>query len=147
MAETGNRNDPFPAFNYEVTIGSMKFGCSEIAGLDRTIAPIEYRNGDEPNTVRKLVGLTSYSNITFKRGYTKDLALWTWHDRVREGDIQRESGSITLLNEAHEPVLTWNFDNAWPTKISGPSLNAKNNEVALESLELVVESLVLEAAG
>ena len=54
---------------------------------------------------------------------------------------RRGSGAIVLLSEDKKPVLRWEFFEAWPAKLDGPSLNAKNNEVAIETLELVVEKL------
>jgi phage tail-like protein len=38
-----------------------------------------------------------------------------------------------------KPVTRWNFKNAWPCKYEGPKLNAKGNEVAIETLELACE--------
>lgn len=145
MAETGSRNDPFSAFNFLVEIDSVIVaGFSEVGGLDTTTDPIEYRNGDEDITVRKLPGLRKYANITLKRGFTNSKELWLWRKTVIEGKTQRASGSIVLLNEAREEALRWNFREGWPTKWTGPAMNAKNNEVAIESLEIAVEHIELQ---
>jgi phage tail-like protein len=58
-----------------------------------------------------------------------------------EGDVDRQQGYIALLNEDRAEVMRWNFRQAWPTKYTGPSLNAKNNEIAMETLELAIEDL------
>ena len=145
MAQTGKRDDPFSAFNFLVEIDSVIVaGFSEVGGLDTTTDPIEYRNGNENTTVRKLPGLSKYSNITLKRGYTNSQELWLWRKRVIDGKTQRVSGSIVLLNEARDEALRWNFREGWPTKWTGPAMNAKNNEVAIESLEIAVEHIELE---
>lgn len=145
MANTGDRNDPFRGFNFLVEIdGVTKAGFSEVSGLAIETDPIEYRNGDEIITVRKLPGLQKYSNITLKRGFTPDDALWKWRKTVLDGKTERHSGSITLLNEERRPSMRWTFRECWPRKLDGPSLNAKNNEVAIETLELVVEGIVVE---
>jgi len=145
MAETGSRNDPYSAFNFLVEIDSVIVaGFSEVGGLDTTTDPIEYRNGNEDITVRKLPGLRKYANITLKRGYTNSKELWLWRKTVIEGKTQRASGSIVLLNEAREEALRWNFREGWPTKWTGPAMNAKNNEVAIESLEIAVEHIELQ---
>jgi|CXWJ01.1.fsa_nt_gi phage tail-like protein len=145
MAETGKRDDPFSAFNFLVEIDSVTVaGFSEVGGLDTTTDPIEYRNGNENTTVRKLPGLSKYSNITLKRGYTNSPELWLWRKRVIDGQTQRVSGAIVLLNEARQEALRWNFREGWPTKWTGPAMNAKNNEVAIESLEIAVEHIELE---
>ena len=144
MAETSNRDDPYAAFNYVVDIDGVPVaGFSECSGLTTESDVIEYRNGDEDFTVRKLPGLKKYTNIAFKRGFTDSQDLWNWRKSVLDGQTERKSGSITLLNEARETALRWDFREAWPSKWEGPALNAKNSEVAIESLEIAVESLEL----
>ena len=106
--------------------------------------PIEYRNGDEDIRVRKLPGLKKFGNITFKRGFTTGKELFEWRKKVMDGKTERASGSITLLDEARQTALSWTFNEAWPNKLEGPSFNAKNNEVAIETLEIVVEGLQME---
>ena len=145
MPATGSRNDPYASFNFLVEIdGVTVAGFSECGGLTTETDPIEYRNGDEDITVRKLPGLKKYTNINLKRGYTDSRELWEWRKKVMDGKTERQSGSIVLLNEAREPALRWNFREAWPSKWAGPTLNAKNNETAIEELEFVVENLELE---
>jgi phage tail-like protein len=145
MAETGSRNDPYSAFNFQVEIdGVTVAGFSECSGLTTETDIIEYRNGDEDFTMRKLPGLKKYTNIALKRGYTDSKELWEWRKQVMDGKTARQSGAIVLLNEAREPALRWNFREGWPSKWEGPAFNGKNNEVAIESLEIAVESIELE---
>ena len=61
------------------------------------------------------------------------------------GDARR-NGSIVMKGFDGSEVARYNFENAWPNKIEGPTLNAANNEIALESVELVVEDITLELA-
>lgn len=143
---TGDRDDPFASFNFLVEIdGVTKAGFSEVSGLSMTTDVIEYRNGNEDITPRKLPGLKKFANITLKRGFTKDGGLFKWRKTVLDGKTERHTGSITLLDESRKAALRWNFVQAWPSKLDGPSFNAKNNEVAIETLEIVVEGLEVEA--
>ena len=139
-----NRNDPFGAFNFLVEIdGVMKGSFSEVSGLDAEIDPIEYRTGDEDITVRKIPGLRKYSNITLKRGLTLDHSLWDWMKQGLDGKVIRTTMSVTLLDEARQPVLRWNVREAWPCKWEGPDLNAKGNDIAIETLEICHEGIEL----
>jgi len=139
-----NRNDPFGAFNFLVEIdGVMKGSFSEVSGLDAEIDPIEYRTGDEDITVRKIPGLRKYSNITLKRGLTLDHSLWDWMKQGLDGKVVRTTMSIMLLDGARQPVLRWNVREAWPCKWEGPDLNAKGNDVAIETLEICHEGIEL----
>ncbi|MCG6877218.1 MAG: phage tail protein [Betaproteobacteria bacterium] len=139
------RDDPYLAQNFRVEIDGLEVASfAEVSGLEATIEVIEYRNGSEDNTVRKLPGLAKYSNITLKRGIVGDLSLWQWLRAVCQGEVQRRSGSIILLNERREEVLRINFRRGWPCKWVGPSLSARDNEVAIEVLELCHEGLDIE---
>ena len=148
MANTGDRQDPFANFNFLVEIdGVTKAGFSEVSGLTIETEPIEYRNGDENITPRKLPALQKYGDITLKRGYTLDEDLYLWRKTVVDGRTERQSGSITLLNEARQPVIRWNFREAWPSKLEMPSFNGTGNEIAIESLVLCHEGLEQINAG
>jgi phage tail-like protein len=63
---------------------------------------------------------------------------------VLDGNVQRTTGSIVLLDASRNPILRWNFRNAWPCKWVGPALNATGNEVAIESIEIAHEGFELE---
>src|SRR5262245_31866483 len=146
MAETGSRNDPYASFNFLVEIdGVTRAGFAECSGLTTETDPIEYREGNEDITVRKLPGLKKFTNITLKRGFTDSRDLWDWRKKVMDGQTQRQPGAIVLLNEAREEALRYNFRAGWPCKWEGPSFNAKNNEVAIEMMEICHEGLELEA--
>src|SRR5688572_6155784 len=132
----GKRNDPYGQFNFVIEIdGVVRGGFSEASGLTTDTNVIEYREGQEITTVRKLPGLMKYNNIVLKRGWTKDRSLWDWRKKVIDGKTQRNSGSIVLLDEARNEALRWNFREGWPSKWEGPALNAKTSEVAVETLE------------
>jgi phage tail-like protein len=145
------RDDPYSALNFQVVIvGVLEDGqtvrgsFAEVSGLDVSIAPIEYRNGSEDVTVRKIPGLKSFSNIVLRRGVIGDLTLWAWIRSVLDGQVQRADGTITLLDENRQAVLRWKFRRAWPCKWTGPRLNATGNDIAIETLELCHEGLELE---
>jgi phage tail-like protein len=139
---TGDRNDPFFSYNFIVEIDGVSRGVfQEASGFDSTVEVIEYRQGGENLTTRKLPGRTSFSNITLKRGVTDDSELYEWHQSIVDGNIDRRSGSIVLLSRDGSELTRWNFFSAWPTKYTAPDFNAEGNEVAIETLELAHEGL------
>lgn len=121
-------------------------GFTEVSGINMETDVVEYREGSDTATVRKLPGLRKYGNITLKRGYTVNAELWDWRKTVIDGATERKSGAIVLLNEAREPTLRWEFSEAWVSKYEGPALNATANETAIESIEIAVEDVRLVAA-
>jgi phage tail-like protein len=142
----GNRKDPFSQFNFLVEIdGVTQGGFSEVSGLTMDTNIIEYREGNEVTTVRKLPGLMKYNNLVLKHGIV-DTTLYGWRKNVIEGNTQRASGAVVLLDESRKPALRWTFTQGWPSKLEGPALNAKTSEAAVETLEIAHEGLQLESA-
>lgn len=149
MATERPNKNPYSAFNFIVLIdGDQIAGFQEVSGLDAENTPIEYREGSDPmNTVRKLPGIEKYPNLTLKRGITASTKLWEWRKEVRDGGSAFppvRNVVIQLLNEKHEPVFKWTLTNAWCCKLTGPSLNAKANEIAIETMELAYDRLDIE---
>lgn len=147
------RTDPFKGFNFIVSIDGMSGSAafSEVGGLSTDGDIVEYREGtDKSLWTRKLTGLRKHAHITLKRGQTTNLDLWTWRKSVLDGaadSVIRKNGTITLLNEQQKSVMFWKFSKGWPVKYDGPALNAKGNDVAIETLEIVHEGLDVEAGG
>jgi phage tail-like protein len=145
------RDDPYSGLNFQVVITgvsddgqAIRGSFAEVSGLEVEITPIEYRTGSGDITVRKIPGLKKFTNITLKRGIIGDLTFWNWIKSAMDGTVLRADGSITLLDENRRAVMVWNFRRAWPCKWSGPTLNAKGNEIAIETLEICHEGLDIE---
>lgn len=139
---TGTRVDPYRDYNFLIEIdGITQAGFQEVSGLDASTDAIEYREGNDPNHVRKLPGLSKYSAISLKRGITDSDELWNWYRTVVEGKPERKNGSIGLLDDTGQEKIRWNFVNAWPTKWTGPSFNSTSNAVAVETLEIAHEEV------
>jgi phage tail-like protein len=144
MAQTGQRVDPYGSYDFLVEIdGITRAAFQEASGFDSSIDVTEYREGGDNETLRKLPAKTKYSNIVLKWGTADDHDLYDWHRQWVKGDpaATRKNGSIVLLDRQGNEKIRWNFTNAWPVKWTGPSFNAKGNDVAIETLELAHEGL------
>ena len=144
---------PLPKFHFQVEWGGSKIGFTEISGLDVETEIIEYRQGASPEYFKtKQPGLTKFSNITMKRGtFQSDNEYFDWWKETKffqegnsTGSKYRRDLTISLLNENHEPIIVWKVKNALPTKVQTTDLKADGNEVAIESIELVHEGLVIQ---
>ena len=145
------RDDPYAAYNFHVIVtgvsddGAAVSGAfTEVTGLELEIPPIEYRSGAEDITVRKIPGLRKFTTLTLKRGITGHTWFWNWVVEAVNGKVRRTSGSIIMLDENRQEVMRWNFTRAWPTKYTGPSLGAAKNEIAMETLVLAIEGLLID---
>jgi len=139
-------NYPLVKFHFQVEWGGTKIGFTEVSGLDVETEVVEYRHGASPEYSKvKMPGMQKFSNITLKRGtFKSDNEYFAWWNTVKLNTIERRDITISLLNEEHEPVVTWKVKNAWPTKIQSTDLKADGNEVAIESMEIVHEGLTIQ---
>lgn len=138
---------PLPVFHFRVDFGGEQLSFTEVSGLTQENQIIEYRAGDFPEfSFLKSVGLKKYTNITLKRGIMQsDNKFFQWMvSGMKLSKADRKDLSISLLNEKHEPVMTWKVSRAIPVKLEGPQLKATGNEVAIESLEIAHEGLEIQ---
>lgn len=116
-------------------------GFSECTGLELSMKVEEYNEGGNNGTVLKFPGRVSHGNLTFKKGQGTSSALWDWHYSFIIGQGKRRDGIVVLLNELHLPNNIWYFRRGLPLKYSGPALNATQNTVAIESIEIAHDGL------
>jgi phage tail-like protein len=138
--------DPLRNFRYRLEIdGIEQAGFSEVAIGEISNDPIEYREGNDLTTVRKLHGLTKNGNITLKWGVTDSLELTNWFQMVNDGatplDDSRRTVVIRAQNEAGEDKAAWEVTKAWPTKYNPTDFNGKGTDVAIDQLELCNEGI------
>jgi phage tail-like protein len=139
---TGALPDPYSNYNFLVEIDGISRGAfEEVSGLDSTIDVVEYREGGWNTTPHKFPGQTKHANLVLKHGMASDHELVDWHKNAVDGTVDRRNGSVILLDRRGTEAARWNFLRAWPSKYTGPSLNAKASEIAIETLELVHEGL------
>jgi phage tail-like protein len=144
------RVDPLPKFMFLVEIeGINRAGFMSVSGLGDETEVRDYREGGDQSSVRKLAGLNSYSPIVLEMGSTFDTALWDWRQKVKREGAQgnRKSISIIQQDEKREEVKRWQVFDAWPSKFTGPELDASSSDNAVESVEIQHEGLDLVVKG
>jgi phage tail-like protein len=139
---TGERRDPYRNFRFRVEVeGIQQAGFSEVSGFDASLDVVEYREGNETITPRKLPGLAKYGNITLKWGVTDSLDMYTWMQDCVQGKVSRKTVTIIAINEEGGDVATWQVIESWPSKYTAPDFNATGSEVGIELLELAHEGM------
>jgi phage tail-like protein len=147
------RDDPYGAFNFKVTIapdsgGEIKAGFSDVSGLGTEVIHADDRVGTDPaNHPRKVPLMHKASEVTLKRCLAGGLALFQWIDQVRQGKQDAKATvTIELMSEDRSAaVLGWKLSGAQPSKFTGSTLAAKRGtEVAMEELVLVCEDIGME---
>ncbi|MCG8346182.1 MAG: phage tail protein [Chloroflexales bacterium] len=139
----GARNpDPFPAFAFELRITGLAVGgFSECAGLQLETEFQEYSEGGENSFVHKFPTRTKQGNITLKRGIV-DRSIWDWYWDLTQGAVAPRNASIVVYDPARKNKIHWDLVRALPCKWVGPDLNATQNSVALETLELCYQRIL-----
>jgi phage tail-like protein len=140
---SNQRKDPFQNHRFRVEINGITQANFCEAILPETLSEvIEHREGTQMNA-QKQSGFTSYTPLILKWGLTASMELYNWRKLIEQGKIStaRKNISVILMDEEGVDAARWDFTNAWPSKYKGPDLNAKTNEVAIETLEIVFETM------
>ena len=138
--------DPLVGFHYGIEVQGVVNGYfTECSGIGSENELIEHKVVDEKGreSIQKIPGRLKWQDITLKRGITSNMDIWNWRDQIVEGKVDdaRKNGSIVMFDQAGDEVARWNFENAWPLKVSGPSMKADSNEFGIEELVITHEGL------
>jgi|SRR3954467_2318694 len=139
---------PLPKFSFSITIYEKEHFFQEVVGLETETKPIEFRHGDSKQFAPvKMPGLKKVGNVTLKTGvFVKDNTFWEWHSKIKMNTVERETVIIKLLDEGGNPTMVWTLQNAFPIKFTSSDLKSEGNEVAVESLEIAFETMIISAS-
>ncbi len=142
--------DPLLGFNFMLELeGSLAGYFTECSGIGSEHEIVEHKVVDDQGheITRKIPGRLKWSDVTLKRGITSAMDLWEWRDKVVQGDLKgaRKNCTITMLDRNYQPVAIWHFTNAWPSKVTGPSLKSDGNDIGVEEVAIVHEGMYRES--
>ncbi len=142
MRKAAGRKDPFRAYRFELLIDGMEAGgFSECSGLETGMKFVEYEEGGVNDRVHMFPSPARQSNLVLRRG-SVDAELSRWYESTISGAVEPRAGSIRVHDESgSEVVMEWRFQGAFPCRWVGPELNALENRVAVETLELCHDGL------
>jgi phage tail-like protein len=138
------REDPLVGFHFALDLGGTIAGYfTECSGIGSEHEVIEHKviNESGLEVVMKIPGRLKWENIVLKRGITSAMDIWDWRKTVEDGKVQdaRRNGSIIMYDQSLKPVAQWDFERAWPLKVSGPQPKADSNEIGIEELTITHE--------
>ena len=136
--------DPYRNYRFEVEIdGISQTAFQEIHFPEVSREVIVYRAGDGPEIISKQAGLLKSSNLILKSGITDSLELYSWFKKIQDGKIteSKKNMRIVLIDYQGNEVASWVFTVCWPAKYIGPHLNSTDSEIAVETLEIVFETM------
>jgi phage tail-like protein len=149
--------DPYSSFKFLLVIGNVQVGgFSECTGLQMEMKTFDYKEGGRNNTTLKFPEHVNHGNVTLKHGVTlaadqivassKDMLGWQLLSIPGRKELRAREGSnfeIYLKDERGNNVKQWNLVRAFPVKWTGPDLKASAGEIAIESLEIAHEGILV----
>lgn len=144
MAE---REDPLVAFKFGLEIeGKLSGFFATVSGIGSQSEVIENKisNPETGETIiQKIPGRLAWTDVTLRRGVTSNVDVWDWRQSVVQGKIEdaRTNCSIVAYNQGNEEIARWNFENAWPSRVTGPEMDAGSQTYMIEEITIVHEGM------
>ncbi len=134
---------PIPAYRFVVSFGEESIPFSEVSGLDIGVETITYKDGLGK---KHMPGQKTDVNITLKRGLVRQKSqFYDWISSISLNLVDKKDITVSLTNETgDEPLVTWKVLNAFPKKLTAPSVSGGSNEASVESLELMADDVKME---
>lgn len=137
--------DPLVGFQFALDVNDMTGYFTEVSGIGSENAVTTHKvvTAEGKEVTLQIPGRVEWGEITLKRGLTTNIEFWDWRETVVMGTVAeaRKDCTITMFDREYTGVVTWTLLNAWPSKISGPSIAADSNDFTIEELTLVHEGL------
>jgi phage tail-like protein len=143
---------PLPVYNYRVEIDGKAVAFSEVSGLSighETTTYVESPlTGAGPRRMY-MPGQAKSATITMKKGVVTGVSvdtLFGWINSIQLNRVDKKDIYVRLCDENGAAVVSWKVINAFPTKLDAPGFTASSNDVAVESMELMADRVVVEQA-
>jgi phage tail-like protein len=143
---------PPPGFHFKVEVQGLPpndndVRFTEVGGLSAEVVTEEIPEGGENRFIQKFPSRSKYPELVLKRGVLVNSEVTHWiRTCIEELIIQPKDIFVKLLNEDHQPLLTWHVIKAYPTKWSVSDLNATSNTVSVETLQLYYQYFTLRSS-
>jgi phage tail-like protein len=140
------REDPLVAFKFGLEIeGKLSGFFTQVGGIGSETEVIAQKvvNSETGETViNQIPGRLSWTRSR-QRGVTSTMDIWAWRQQVVEGKVDeaRTNCSIVAYSQDNKEIARWNFENAWPSKVTGPEMDAGSTNYMIEDVTIVHEGV------
>lgn len=144
-------NNPYPpvSFHFKVEFNGISSQDKDVqfqsvSGLSVDIETEEFAEGGENRFKHKFPVRSKFPNLVLKRGMVSDSQLIKWcRNAIESFEFEPVDLTVKLLNENHEPLVTWNVVHAYPIKWEVAELDAEQSKVTIETIELAYNYFTL----
>jgi phage tail-like protein len=145
---------PLPVYNYRVEVGDQTIAFSEASGLSISFETKTYKespveSGAPGPRVMHMPMQATPANVTLKKGVVRAVSVntfYNWINSTQINQIEKKDIYVRLCDETGAPVISWKVINAFPTKLDAPSFTADANDVAVETMTLMADGILMEEA-
>lgn len=140
---------PPPSFHFKVEVLGMTTAAddvrfTDVSGLAVELVTEEVAEGGENRFVQRYPLRARYPELVLRRGLLVGSAVVGWVEACLALRIEPRSVDVKLLNDQHQPLLTWHLVRAYPTRWSVGDLSATQNGYAVESMQLQYQYFTLD---
>jgi len=127
-----------PAFRFVVSVDGEAIGAfTECALPTVEIEVEEIKEGGLNTSIHQLPGRRKAAKITLKNGVGVAKSLMDWYLKTLSEEFSRRKVTINLLDSKLETTMTWDIQDAYPSKWGGPQLKSDESTIAIQELELI----------
>lgn len=145
---------PLPIYNYRVEVGDQTIAFSEVSGLSigfetKTYKESPVESGAPGPRVMHMPVQQQPANVTLKKGVVRGAsvnAFYKWIHSTQINQIDKKDIYVRLCDETGAPVISWKVLNAFPTKLDAPTFDANGTDVAIETMTLMGDGVLVEEA-
>lgn len=145
QAQPGNPVDPLRAYNFRLEFAGqddIRAHFTSLSGLWGEVEVIPFREAGANSIIHQLPGQTTYGELELRSGLTQSQKLWDWFMDAVNGKVVRRNVSIVMMGtDRSTEKMRWNCEGTWPKRFAVEELDTLAQEVAIESLTLVFESI------
>lgn len=116
-----------------------------VSGLSVEYDYESFKEGGENRFEHKLPVRTKYADMVLKRGMLTGSEVIKWCLRAfRDRQFEPSDVNVILMNEKGDPLRTWNVFHAIPKKWLVSDLNANENSIVIETMELTYRYFTIQ---
>jgi phage tail-like protein len=140
---TTTKTGAITAGRFTLLIDGAEFASfSELGGITCEVQAAEYVEGGTKQMIARMFGRTVPPRVLLKRGKSRSVELWAWHEAVRRGDESaRRTCDLVMYGVDGEPVAHYHLEHAWPSKLEVGAAKAGASVSLTETVELLCENL------
>ncbi|MEZ4703487.1 MAG: phage tail protein [Rhodothermales bacterium] len=137
-------------FYFEIRCEEDVMWFQEVSGIDAGSVPLDEPSSERPNfSLHNPPPLSAQPKLTLKRGILRRTKFWDWVEMMHQGNlsgaIETRTMTLSLQDEEGLPAAVWTVHQAFPVRYTAaPLANASRDEFAVESIEFVYQSIVLQ---